>query len=106
MQPKKDKYAGLMIASIIPGMFAFFSGLFGVVFSIIGNVQMARPQDVSVTINGKQLEGEEAARYAYTLGKILATLGGIALVVAFVLVMICVILAVIYISKSRNADNA
>ena len=107
MQPKKSKYEylGLVIASIVPGVGAFFAGLFGLVFSIIGNVYMARPQDVSITVNGKYLEGEEAVEHAYTLGKVLATLGGIGLVAALVMGLIFVTLMLIFIHKSRSNEN-
>ena len=85
-----------MIGGIISGVMMFISGIVGLVFTIIGKVFVARPEDVTVTINGRVLEGAEAAEKALQIGNILSGVGGVLLIAAAVFLVVCIVLLVVY----------
>lgn len=101
MQPNaiSNRY---LVGSIISGIFMFISGIVGVILFGIGKVFMANPEDVKVEINGRLLEGKEAAEKALEIGKFFSEIGGVLLVIAFVLLAILLIMIAVY-SKNKRA---
>ena len=92
-----------MIGGIISGVMMFISGIVGLVFTIIGKVFVARPEDVTVTINGRVLEGAEAAEKALQIGNILSGVGGVLLIAAAVFLVVCIVLLVVYSAITKEA---
>lgn len=68
MQPNaiSNRY---LVGSIISGIFMFISGIVGVILFVVGKIFTANPEDVKVEINGRLLEGKEAAEKALEIGK-------------------------------------
>ena len=101
MQPNaiSNRY---LVGSIISGIFMFISGIVGVILFIVGKIFTANPEDVTVEINGRLLEGKEAAEKALEIGKFFSGIGGVLLVIAFVLLAILLIMIAVY-SKNKRA---
>ena len=92
-----------MIGGIISGVMMFISGIVGLVFTIIGKVFVARPEDVIVRVNGRVLEGAEAAEKALQIGNILSGVGGVLLIAAAVFLVVCIVLLVVYSAITKEA---
>ena len=101
----KSKNTGLLIGGIISGVFGMVFGIIGMVCRIIGTVFVRNPENVTVTINGRVLEGEEAVEEALKIGEIMVKIGGGSLIVASILALICLVLVIIYFVK-RNNDHS
>ena len=101
MQPNaiSNRY---LVGSIISGIFMFISGIVGVILFVVGKIFTANPEDVKVEINGRLLEGKEAAEKALEIGKFFSGIGGVLLVTAFVLLAILLIMIAVY-SKNKRA---
>ena len=101
MQPNaiSNRY---LVGSIISGIFMFISGIVGVILFVVGKIFTANPEDVTVEINGRLLEGKEAAEKALEIGKFFSGIGGVLLVIAFVLLAILLVMIAVY-SKNKRA---
>ena len=101
MQPNaiSNRY---LVGSILSGVFMFFSGLVGMILFIIGKVFVANPEGVRVEINGRLLEGREAAEKALQIGNVLSGDGGVLMVIAFVFLVILLIMLTLY-SRYKRA---
>ena len=100
MQPNKAN--GFLAGGIVSGVITMFFGIIGLVFKIIGVVFVNNPEEVNVTVNGRVLEGAEAAEAAFKTGKALSTVGGVFLIATAVTLVICLTLFAIYAGK-RNS---
>ena len=99
----KSKNAGSLIGGIISAFVAMFCGICGLVFKLIGTVFVNNPEEVHVTVNGRVLEGKEAAEAALKLGGILSTVGGVMLIIASVFLLIFLILLIVYFVRKERA---
>ncbi|MBO4391241.1 MAG: hypothetical protein J5825_10335 [Lachnospiraceae bacterium] len=85
-----------LIAGIISGFFAFPPGVISVTFLIIGFVFRAFPNSVHITVNGVQQQGAQAVASAIRLGNIFLAVGGGAIGLAFIFLLIAAVLLIAY----------
>ena len=97
----QEKNTAMLVGAIISGVITFFCGIIGLVCTILGVSFTANPEHVNVEVNGRVLEGAEAAEAALKAGKVLSTVGGICLVIALIMLVIAIVLGVLYGKKKR-----
>ena len=99
---EERSYAGLIVGGIFSGLFALGSSITSMVCLFLGFIFTSNPQSVDVNMNGTHLHGSEAVEMALKIGKILLCVGGIALLVAIILVILCISLITKYIRMQKQ----
>ena len=94
-----------LVGGVIAGVMTMFLGIIGFVFKLIGVIYVNNPDEVEVTINGRVLQGEEAAEMALKVGNVMSTVGGVILIGTAVLFVICLILLIIYAGKRKQMNG-
>ena len=89
-----------MVGSVITGILAAVAGIVGFVFFIMGRGFVSDPEGITVTINGRTLEGVEAAEKALAIGNAFSGIGGVILVIGAVLGITCAVLLITHYRKN------
>ena len=98
---QKAKNFGFMIGGIISGSIGMVVGIVAFVFHLVGTVFVNNPDEVTMTVNGEQLHGKEAAEAALKLGNTFVGLGKGLGVFAAALLAFCIALLILYFTRRK-----